>query len=128
MEQSRIQAVHHVNLEAPIGAEEPFRWFYGEVVQLEEVPCEVAGSSQMCFKSKQIELRVQFVPTPDIDPLPLRVTIAVPLLSDAIERLEEKKVPFKRLTGVMFTDRRLQTHDPAGNRIELRQLSRDGPF
>lgn len=128
MEQSGIQAVDHVNLEAPIGPKEDYQWFYGEVAQLEEIACKEADPSKICFKSGQIELRVQFVPTPDIDPLPLRVTIAVPSLSEAIERLEEKRVPFMRLTGVMFTSRRLQTHDPAGNRVELRQLFREGPF
>lgn len=128
MEQSRIQAVDRVNLEAPIGPKEDYQWFYGEVAQLEEVACEEAGPSQVCFKSGQIELRIHFVSTPHIDPLPLRVTIAVPSLSEAIERLEERRVPFTRLTGIMLSDRRLQTHDPAGNRVELKQLSREGPF
>jgi hypothetical protein len=117
-----------VNLEAPAGSKEPYQWFYGTVAQLEEFACEEAGQNQLCFKSKQIELRIQFVPAPQVDPLPLRVTISVPSLSEAIELLEEKRVPFMRLTGVMFTDRRLQTHDPAGNRVELRQLTREGPF
>ena len=87
MEQSRIQAVHHVDLEAPLGPREDYQWFYGAVVQLEEVACEEADPSQMCFKSKQIELRIHFVSTPQIDPLPLRVTVGVSSLSEAIERL-----------------------------------------
>lgn len=128
MEPSRIQAVDHVNLEAPYGVDEGMRWFYGEVAALEEVSCDDPATNRLCFRSRQIELRVNFVDSPEIDPLKPRVTILVPSLSEVGERLEERSVPYTTLTGVMYTDRRLEVHDPAGNRVVLRQETHGGVF
>ena len=121
MEQSRIQAIEHVNIEAPFGLDDDVRWFYGEVAGLKEVLCEGVAPPRLCFKSGQIEVRVHLVGYPRVHPVMLRLTVAVPALSDAAEKLEERSVPYQRLTGVMYTDRRLETHDPAGNRVALRQ-------
>jgi len=128
MEPSRIQAVDHVNLEAPYGVDEGMRWFYAEVAVLEEVSCDDPAPNRLCFISRQIELRVNFVDSPDIDPLEPRVTIFVPSLSEVAERLEERSVPYTTLTGLMYTDRRLEVHDPAGNRVVLKQETHGGVF
>ncbi len=128
MEPSRIQAVDHVNLEAPYGVDEGMRWFYAEVAVLEEVSCDDPATNRLCFISRQIELRVNFVDSPDIDPLEPRVTILVPSLSEVAEQLEERSVPYTTLTGLMYTDRRLEVHDPAGNRVVLKQETHGGVF
>jgi catechol 2,3-dioxygenase-like lactoylglutathione lyase family enzyme len=57
-----------------------------------------------------------------------RVTIAVPSLAEAVQRLDERSVAYERLTGILFTDRRLQVLDPAGNRVEFKQEWGLGPF
>ena len=119
--QSRIQAVEHVNLEAPPGIEEAIRWFYGEVALLREVTDAGDGSTMLRFKSERIELRVHVVVSPTIEAVDCRVTIAVPSLPEASDRLTERRVAFDRVSGITLTDRRLQVLDPAGNRVEFKQ-------
>lgn len=110
-----------MNIDAPLGLEEDLCWFYTEVGRLEEVPCAEPDPRLLCFKSARIELRIHLVERPRIDPLARRVTITVESLSDIADCLAERKVPYERLSGLTFTDRRLETHDPAGNRIEFKQ-------
>lgn len=126
MDESRIQAVDHVNLEAPNGREEGLRWFYGEVAQLEEVASDGADPLRLCFKSGQIELRVHCVPSPRVEPIECRATVFVDSLATAVEQLEERRVPFTRLSGLLYSDRRVEVHDPAGNRVALKQSSHLG--
>ncbi len=121
MKESRIQAVEHVNLEAPLGLEETLRWFYGEVGQLDEVTDDGDEWSRLRFKSERIELRVHMVASPTIEGVARRVTIAVPSLSEAAEQLAERRVAFDRISGMTSTSRRIQALDPAGNRVEFKQ-------
>ncbi len=58
---------------------------------------------------------------PQIEPIKCRVTLLVPSLAEALELLEEKAFPCEKLTGFLYTDRRIVTNDPAGNRVELKQ-------
>ena len=128
MKPSRIQAVDHVNIEAPLGLEESLRWFYGEVAQLDEVPSGTAAPARLCFESEQIELRIRLVERPEIEAVACRVTLTVPSLEDTAERLAERSLPCEHQSGIAVTDRRLQALDPAGNRVEFKQESRVGPF
>ena len=121
MEPSHIIAVDHVNIEARLGLEDELRWFYGEVAMLEERPDDASGLDPLCFKSERIELRIQLLDTPHVDPVVCRVTIAVPSLDEAAELLADRRRHFEKLTGVLFSDRRLDTLDPAGNRVMLKQ-------
>lgn len=122
MKASRILAVDHVELEAPPSLEDDLRWFYGEVAELEEVGVDADDPVGLCFRSERIKLRIRIVATPKIDPVATRVTIAVGDLQVAAERLAERKIACELLTGISFTDRRLQALDPAGNRVELKQV------
>ncbi len=128
MKPSRIQAVDHVNIEAPLGLAESLCWFYCEVAQLDEVPSGTAAPARLCFKSEQIELRIHLVERPEIEAVGCRVTFAVPSLADVAELLAERSMLCERQSGVSLSDRRLQTLDPAGNRVEFKQESRVGPF
>lgn len=128
MEPSRIQAVDHVNLEAPPGIDEALRWFYGEVAQLEPVDRDGPTHAHLTFRSEGIELRIHMQDTPRIQPIASRVTIAVPSLDAAADLLAERRVEFARLTGLLYNDRRLETSDPAGNRIVLKQHHPFGPL
>ncbi len=121
MKASRIQAVDHVNLEAPPRLEDKLVWFYTEVGRLDRVVDEREEPSRLCFGSAGLELRIRIVDTPRIDPLPRRLTLAVPSLAQAAELLEERRVRYVRLSGLWFTDSRLATLDPAGHRVELKQ-------
>lgn len=121
MQHSRIQAVDHVTLEGRPGDEAALQWFYGEVAKLDPVPGDGRPQTMLCFRSCRLELRVRIVEEPDIDPIASRAVIAVPSLEEAVEQLEERKVPYERLTGLAYTDRRIAVRDVAGNRIELKQ-------
>jgi hypothetical protein len=123
MEESRIQAVDHVNLEARMGVEDAMRWFYGEIAGLDEVDSDSRETGRLCFKSGRIELRVSCVDTPRIDSVARRITIFVESLDDVAEYLEEHSIAYTRLSGLMYSDRRLEVHDPSGNRVALKQMS-----
>jgi hypothetical protein len=110
-----------VNIEAPFELDDDLRWFYGEVAELEEVLCDGVDPPRLCFKSGQIEIRVHLMDRPRIEPVGLRLTITVPSLTVTTEKLDERSLRYQRLTGTMYTDRRLETLDPAGNRVALKQ-------
>jgi len=98
------------------------RWFYGDLAGLCEVPSDVTNGVRLRFRSARIELRVNLVDRPRVDTISLRVTIAVQSLGRAANRLLEAKWAFERFSGLMFTDRTIQTIDPAGHRVALRQV------
>lgn len=128
MDPSRIQAVDHVEMEAPPVAKEALRWFYGELLELDERPCETTGSERLCFKSERIELRIRLIDSAHIDGGFVRVTVAVDSVDGAAAVLDERRVPYQIIQGFRHSDRRLQVLDPAGNRVELKQGWRTGVF
>lgn len=127
MEQSRIQAIANVELKARPEIADELRWFYSQVALLEEAPPSQDGRPQVCFRSAQILVRICLVAEPKVDPMIRRLTIAVPSLGEAAAQLDERKVPYRRLTGLLFTDRRLETRDPAGYFVEFRRAWPDAP-
>ena len=122
MHPSRILAIESIEIESRPGLDEPLRLFYGEVVGLEEWPC-AAGSSDgsLLFRSARLELRVRIVPAPHIDSIHRRATLLVSCLNLAAQQLDERGIPYQRMSGLVRCDRRLGTNDPAGNRVELKQ-------
>lgn len=121
MKPSRIQAVDHVNMEAPLGVEDGLRWFYGEVVGLEEIPPARGTEPVLCFRSGNLELRIRLLPRPNVDPMDGRLTLMVQFLSEAKRLLDERHVSYEPLHGLDWTDRRVSLLDPGGNRVELKQ-------
>ena len=121
MNSNRILAIDHVRLEARPGIEEALRWFYGEIGGLEPVPPDPDSVGRLCFKSGRLELSINLVAQPRIEPVATRVTILVPSLDEAAAMLDEHLLRYQRISGIMFTDRRLAVLDPAGNRVELKQ-------
>lgn len=120
MFESRIVAVDHVNLEAPVATEEEIRWFYGEVGLLDEVQA-VSTTERLVFKSARIELRVRLREHPRVEAIDCRVAILVPSLSEATDLLDDRKVPYESHSGIRWTDRRISLLDPGGNRVEFHQ-------
>lgn len=121
MLESRIVAVDHVILEAPLEAENELRWFYGELATLDEVGSAAEGGGRIVFKSLRIELRIHLRENPKIDPIDCRLAVRVPSLEEVIELLDERKIEFETLSGLRWTDRRITLFDPGGNRVELLQ-------
>jgi hypothetical protein len=125
MNRSRIQAVEHVTIEAPLGVDADLRWFYGEVADLPEIEPRGEGGPSFCFKSARIELRIMLLADPHIETGSYRLTLMVPSLEIAAERLDEHRVEWDRFWGLNWADQRLGTTDPAGNRVWLK---REWPF
>lgn len=124
MRPSRIQAVEDVYREAVRELTEPLRWFYSEVGCLDGVSGSGDGL-QLCFKSSRIYLRIRLVKSPRVNPTGFPLILAVPTLLEAVEKLEERGFGVEWFHGIDWADRRIATHDPAGNRVELK---RDWPF
>jgi hypothetical protein len=125
---SRIQAVDHVNLEALPGVEEALRWFYGEIAELDDITESHSDTAVLRFRSERIEVRIRIVEQPAIDPVGYRVTIGVPNLDETAEQLLEAGSEIERISGLMWSDRRIATFDPAGHRVILKQHWATGPL
>jgi hypothetical protein len=97
--------------------------FANEIAQLEETDSDGCEPGRLCFKSGRIELRIRCASAPRIESIARRVTILVESLDSVVEQFEERSIPFTRLCGLLYTDRRLEVLDPAGNRIILKQMS-----
>lgn len=122
MEESRIVAISHVELEAPAGLADSLQWFYGQVCQLEGVSTD-GGDLEACFRSARIQLRFLRVSTPSVDSIALCVTIMVASLPDVMEQLSDAGVVYESVAGFLHSDRRIELCDPVGHRVSLKQLS-----
>ena len=121
MYESRIQAIDHVHLEAPPGVVEALRRFYREVTMLEEARSAAADGGTVVFRSGRIELRFRLTVRPRIEPERCRLTVAVPSLEEAIERLRHLHRPVVLLRGLCWSERQLRTRDPAGHLVALKR-------
>ena len=92
MKPSRLTAIEHVEIEAPLGIEPALRWFFGEVCGLEEITGTYPSGVQLLFRSARLELRIRCVDRPQVDSVNRRMTIAVSSLREAAERLDEQGV------------------------------------
>jgi len=122
MKPSRIHAVEHIHLEAPLGLDDDLIWFYTEVGCMEHVARGAGVEGDLRFKSSLIEVKFHVVDAPKIDAVARRLTLIVPSLRDTEELLEEHRIAFTTQRGLEFTDQRLVLNDPVGYRLELRQL------
>jgi hypothetical protein len=125
MKPSRLVAVENLAMIVPPGSQTELRWFYGEVCKLTDIS---TNDSQLIFQSELLELRIGFSIDARIDPIPRRLTIAVPSLREAMEQLTERGIGFDRLSGFAITDRRVSVNDPSGNRVELKQEWPEAPL
>jgi len=121
MQPSRIHAVDHVHLQAAFGLDDELDWFYGELAQLDRLPCDAANPHRMRFQSNRLELRIDLCERPVIESVACRVVLLVPSLDETVATLEDRSVAFERQTSTLWTDRRLEVLDPAGNRVVFKQ-------
>jgi len=125
MRPSQINAIERIVLEAPQDATEDLCWFYGDLVGLTLVSAAVYAGP-LLFRSAGVELRIEIKSAPRIEPTRRRALISVQSLTWVIERLEERRIAYTRVSGIDWTDRRVSLLDPAGNRVELKQEWRSG--
>ncbi len=125
MKPSQINAIDRVTLEAPEGVEEELCWFYGDLVGLTQDLAE-PQDGELCFRSAHVELRIEIKAAPKIESNRRRTTVSVAALQWVMDRLDERRIGYTRVSGLGWTDRRISLLDPAGNRVELKQEWRSG--
>ena len=121
MSDSRIHAVDHVHIEAENGQEDQLDWFYGNVGGLERLPDSTGSPIRMRFRSAKLELRIDLVDRPRIESVSCRVTLLMPSLEETMAVLDERAIVYDRVRDLMWTSRRIETLDPAGNRVAFKQ-------
>ena len=127
MEQSRIHAVEHVHMETRASLEEELIWFYGELSGLDLISSWSEGGSeetpQLRFKSAKLELRLKPVEHPRVDAVARRLTLVVPSIAEVEEQLDERGIPFDRITGLSGGEHVVMVLDPTGHRVLFKQES-----
>lgn len=117
----RILAVEDVHLLSPLTIEADLRLFYIGLLGFDEVR-QTSELIQMVFRGYP-RSGPQLIVSLTVDPPPQhprrRVLIQVASLYGCAEALEDRGISFEWMQGWSFTDRRLATQDPAGNRVEL---------
>ena len=128
MSDSRIHAVDHVHIEAGKGQESELDWFYGGVGGLERLPDSTDRPARMRFRSARLELRIDLSASPRIESVGCRVTLLVISLEETMAALDERAINYERLRDLMWTSRRIETYDPAGNRGAFKQEWPNAPL
>ena len=117
-----VTGLHHVQIACPAGAEDSLRGFYGDVVELPELPKPpvLAARGGVWFQAGAQELHcgVQegFVPARKAHP-----AFAVTDLDVLAARLETAGYALTWDTSIPGL-RRFHTADPVGNRVEFQQV------
>jgi catechol 2,3-dioxygenase-like lactoylglutathione lyase family enzyme len=114
-----ILGIDHVQLATPVGCEEKARWFFGEVLEMAEVPKppELAKRGGCWFQCGHQQLHVgveaDFVPAKKAHPA---------LLVGGLDQLKRRL----SANGIQFEDdhanpdvQRIFANDPWGNRMEF---------
>ena len=121
MSDSRIHAVDHVHIEAGKGQEDELDWFYGDVGGLERLPDSTGPPTRMRFRSAELELRIDLVDRPRVEGVGCRVTLLATSLEETMAAFDERAIGYVWLRDLMWTSRRIEVHDPAGNRVAFKQ-------
>ena len=106
---------------ADVGQEDELDWFYGDVGGLERLPDATDSGGRVRFRSAHLELRIDLVDRPRTEGVGCRVTLLVPSLEETMADLDERTIHYVWLRDLMWTSRRIETHDPAGNRVAFKQ-------
>ena len=117
---SRLEAVDDVVLLASPDAVDAIRAFYRDIAGLPEVP-PVDGDA-MCFRCERVSLKVRLADRPPVNANVRRATIVVANLDELTQRLDQHRIAIEVQSGVAWTARRIYAEDPAGYRIEFKQV------
>jgi catechol 2,3-dioxygenase-like lactoylglutathione lyase family enzyme len=115
----QITGIDHVQIAGPPGGEAKARWFFGDVLGMEEIakPTALQQRGGVWFRSGEHQLHVcieaNFQPAHKAHP-----AIRVQALPDLMQRLSQAGVKFQE--DVLLPDiRRIYVDDPFGNRLEF---------
>lgn len=116
-----IHAIADVRIECPPEAEDRLRWFYADVLGLRPaVPGDDAAGP--AFAAHGLVLRIEVRPDARPSPVRRRLVVQIDSLVDAEQRLRDMGLGSELLRGMGIGDRRLVVLDPAGNRVELKEV------
>ncbi|MEE8170583.1 MAG: VOC family protein [Phycisphaerae bacterium] len=121
MNRSRLHAVDHVHLDAPPGAVDALRWFYGELLGLPSLDAPPDEDCILCFGANRLNMRLFVRERPQVNPRQRRLTLETESLDEQAERLAEAGLAFGRRRGWSYTDQCIYVHDPVGHLVELRR-------
>ncbi len=127
MRPSQIIAVDTVVMQASPAAGERLIWFYRDLVGLTLIE-ETLDTDHLGFQSALLELRIELREDPTSHAVRRQGLFSVRSLEETAKTLEEEGMPYDRVRGWSWTDRRLSLLDPGGNRVELKQEWRRGVF
>lgn len=117
-----IEALHHVQLAMPRGAEDEARAFYADILGFDEVekPELLRGRGGVWFSRGSVELHLgveePFSPARKAHP-----ALRVASLDQMVRHLDDRQVSYRRDVDLPAL-RRVYVDDPFGNRIELLEL------
>lgn len=121
---SRLIAVDHVEIQAPLQARDEIAWFYGQLIGLEPLTAPegpASATDDLRFRGERHELQVALRVSPAIETVAVRVDIEVSSLEEIAAALDDRRHPYDWIHGLSFTQRSLMLLDPAGNRVRLRK-------
>jgi hypothetical protein len=117
----QIHAVGDILLESPPHRQEYLRIFYRDLIGLREA-ADVAEPTQVVFEAHGRRVTVRLFHDALPSPMRRRLLIQVDSLEKMYERLAGRGVACEVFPGFGLTDRRLVALDPAGNRIEIKEV------
>jgi catechol 2,3-dioxygenase-like lactoylglutathione lyase family enzyme len=115
----RISGIDHVQIAGPPGCEAKARWFFGEVLAMEEIakPAALQARGGVWFRCGEQQLHVgveaDFHPARKAHP-----AIRVQALPDLTQRLLQAGIKFQE-DSLLMDGRRIYVDDPFGNRLEF---------
>ncbi len=117
----QIHAVDDVRLEAPPHSRSGVRTFYRDLIGLTELPAP-PERSQIVFHAHGRRLTVHVLADALPSPMRRRLLIQVDSLAEMAARMSRIGVACRMFMGMGIGDRRLVALDPAGNRIECKEV------
>ena len=121
MSQARLHAIADIHLAAQPQVADDLCTFYGAVVGLEWVESD-EHPGHLCFQTEQLQIRFELDASATAHPAARRATIIVPSLEQLRRQLDEHQIPYEDYRGLDFSEQRVYVTDPAGHRIEFKQV------
>ena len=121
MTEPHLHAIQDVVLEAGSDLVDQLREFYGQLVGLREA-VDDDRPDRLCFQSGQLQLQILLRVIARPNRCDRRATLEVPSLEELRCQLDERKLPYECYQGLAFTEQRVFVVDPAGYRIEFKQV------
>jgi hypothetical protein len=118
----QLVAVADVSLPAVAGIEKELDVFYVELLKFERDVAE----QEIVYRSENFRLRIDVheVP-PDRDEM-RPIGIAIPSLAEMMQSLTDRDIEFVLQRGISAAQETLLLRDPAGNWVELSEMTRVG--